>query len=76
MVTLESIKNALEASGGSGTLSDLALDKTFSDSGFDSLDMFNLFVELEQLTGHQVPDDKIDQLNTPKAVIEYFAKLS
>lgn len=72
MVTLEMIQNALESSGGSGTL---ALDQTFADSGFDSLDMFNLFVELEQVTGHQVPDDKIEDLNTPQAVINYFANI-
>lgn len=52
------------------------LDKTFEEAGFDSLDMFNLFVELEQLTGHQVPDELIDELTSPAALIAYFSKLN
>ncbi|WP_337881101.1 acyl carrier protein [Rheinheimera sp.] len=75
MVDLDMIKNALESSGASANTEALQADMTFSDAGFDSLDMFNLFVELEQHTGHQVPDSKIDELNTPNAVIQYFAKL-
>lgn len=72
MVDLEMIKNALGESGASEDTSKLALDMSFEDAGFDSLDMFNLFVELEQQTGHQVPDEKVDELNTPAAIIAYF----
>ncbi|GGP44964.1 acyl carrier protein [Shewanella saliphila] len=75
MVNLEVIKKALEESGALD-LQKLALDVTFEDAGFDSLDMFNLFVELEQLTSHQVPDEKVDELTTPAALIAYFDNLN
>ncbi|MDO6612451.1 acyl carrier protein [Shewanella sp. 1_MG-2023] len=75
MVNLEVIKKALEESG-AVDLEALALDVTFEDAGFDSLDMFNLFVELEQLTGHQVSDEKVDELTTPAALIAYFDSLN
>ncbi|ARD23257.1 MULTISPECIES: acyl carrier protein [Shewanella] len=76
MVNLDVIKKALEESGAAVDTEGLVLDKTFEEAGFDSLDMFNLFVELEQLTGHQVPDELIDELTSPAALIAYFSKLN
>ena len=76
MVNLEVIKKALEESGAAVDTQGLVLDISFEDAGFDSLDMFNLFVELEQLTSHQVPDEQIDELTTPAALIAYFTKLN
>lgn len=48
-------------------------DQNFEDLGLDSLDTFNVFVELEALTGFQVPDDDVDKLNTIDNVHAYFA---
>ncbi|MDK9762851.1 acyl carrier protein [Vibrio sp. D420a] len=76
MVDLEMIKVALGESGAMSDVGGLSLDVTFKEAGFDSLDMFNLFVELEQKTGHQVPDELVEELNTPAAIIEYFSKHS
>ena len=49
-------------------------DQKFEDLGLDSLDVFNMFVELETLTGFQVPDEEVEQLNTIDNVLAYFAE--
>ena len=48
-------------------------DKTFSDLGLDSLDIYNVFVELGVLTGTQVPDSEVEGLQTIDSVHDYFA---
>ena len=46
----------------------------FSELGLDSLDVFNIFVELEVLTGIQVPDDDdIEKLQTIDSIHAYVA---
>lgn len=35
--------------------------------------MFDLFVELEPQTGHQVAEALINELNTPSTIINYYA---
>lgn len=76
MVNLEIIIKTLEECGTAVDTQKLALEISFEEAGFDSLDMFNLFVELEQLTGHQIPDEQIDELTTPAALIMYFTRLN
>jgi len=44
----------------------------FIDLGMDSLDIYNVFVELEVLTGIQVPDDDIGELQTIDSIHDYF----
>jgi len=47
-------------------------DKEFSEMDLDSLDVFNIFVELESLTGIQVPDGDIEKLQTIDSIHAYF----
>lgn len=75
MIDLYTIQQALDGAGASSNTSNLSIDVEFSDVGFDSLDMFNLFVELERITDHQIPDNEIDKLTTPQAVINYYASI-
>ncbi len=48
-------------------------DRNFYEMGLDSLDVFNVFVELESLTGIQVPDDDLEKLQTIDSIHAYFA---
>ena len=48
-------------------------DTRFSDLGMDSLDVYNVFVELEVLTGIQVPDNDVEDLQTIDSIHGYFA---
>ena len=48
-------------------------DTTLKSLGIDSLDIFNLLVELETKTGKKIPDDDVDKLTTINAIVEYFS---
>ena len=48
-------------------------DKDFTELGLDSLDVFNIFVELEVLTGVQVADNEIEKLQTIDSIHSFFA---
>lgn len=75
MVNMEILKTALDNSGADMDMQQLELDTLLTEVGLDSLDIFNLFVELEQHTGHQVPDLMVDDLTTPAAIIDYFSSI-
>jgi acyl carrier protein len=48
-------------------------DTPFTDLGMDSLDIYNVFVELEVLTGIQVPDNDVEGLQTIDSIHDYFS---
>lgn len=45
---------------------------TFEDLGLDSLDIFNLFLELENITGKGIPDDELDGFQTIADILEKY----
>ena len=45
----------------------------FSDLGLDSLDIFNVLVELETLTGIEVPDSDVEKVQTIDNLHAYLA---
>lgn len=48
-------------------------DTTLESLGIDSLDVYNLFIELEMKTGRNVSDDDVDKLSTINSIVEYFS---
>lgn len=48
-------------------------DATFKSLGIDSLDIFNVLVELETVTGQKIPDSDVDKLITINAIVKYFS---
>jgi acyl carrier protein len=73
MLTIEQIADAMEKAD---VQIDADLEKnkdaTFGELGLDSLDVFNLFPELETITGKAVPDEEIDNLVTITAILKYY----
>lgn len=49
------------------------LDAGFKTIGIDSLDVFNILVELESLTGKKVPDEDVEKLSTLRDMLNYFS---
>lgn len=49
------------------------VDVNFKSLGIDSLDFYNVLVELETMTGRKVPDDDVEKISTIKDLVEYFA---
>lgn len=72
MLTEASIKQAMSDSGITTDVASLSSEQNFSQYGLDSLDLFNLFVELEAMTGKTVPDEDLDQMKSIQDVMNYF----
>lgn len=54
-------------------VSDIKDETTLKSLGIDSLDVFNLLVDIEEKTGKQIPDDDVDKLSTINSIVEYFS---
>ncbi|MGB0567762.1 MAG: acyl carrier protein [Alteromonas macleodii] len=74
MLTEADVKQAMTDSGVTTDVSNLRSEQAFSEYGLDSLDLFNLFVELEGKTGVTVPDEDLDKLTSINDVLVYFNK--
>jgi acyl carrier protein len=48
-------------------------DEPLKSLGLDSLDVFNVLIEVEALTGIKVPDEDIKGLSTIRRLVEYFS---
>jgi len=53
------------------TPDEIRADVTFKEQGIDSLDMFNVFLLIEESLGVDVADDDVDQLTSLDAVVAY-----
>jgi len=51
-------------------------DVVLRKQGIDSLDMFNLFLLIEETFGVTIPDDDMDQLDTLDAIVAYVESRS
>ncbi|MEZ9836965.1 acyl carrier protein [Vibrio sp. 10N.261.52.C11] len=75
MLNIEVVVDAMNAAGISID-ADVAIkenqDLIFEDLGLDSLDLFNLFLELENLTGKAVPDEEIDNFKTISDILNKY----
>ena len=49
------------------------VDVKFSTLGIDSMDFFNVLIELENITEKKIPDSDVDNLTTIKELVDYFA---
>ncbi len=48
-------------------------DDGFKSLGIDSLDFFNVLVELESMTGRNVPDEDVEKLTSIRSLVDYFS---
>lgn len=52
----------------------LSLGGDFSEFGLDSLDIYDLLLEMQELTGIEVSDSDIKMLTTINSVVQYFSR--
>lgn len=75
MLNIDVVIDAMDAAGISLD-SDVTLkenqDIIFEDLGLDSLDLFNLFLELENLTDRAVPDEEVDNFKTISYILTKY----
>lgn len=72
--TLDDLKQALRAAAGEDESVDLdgdILDTEFSDLGYDSLAILEAVSYIERGTGVRLPEERIGDLQTPRAFIGF-----
>lgn len=74
MLTVEKIREAISASGVECDANKIDVDETFDSMGFDSLDRYNIIIEVQTLAGVEIPDQDIEKLISISAIESYFAK--
>ncbi|EAL0271013.1 acyl carrier protein [Campylobacter lari] len=52
----------------------LEIDKPLKDQGIDSLDMANLFLNLQERYNIEIPMEDVEKLASIENIISYFAK--
>jgi acyl carrier protein len=74
MMTEQQLKEAILAAGINVDVDSLKPSDNLSDAGIDSLDFFNLFLELETIGGKKIPDDQLDKMTTIDSIIKFYAE--
>ena len=74
MLTLEQIRDAIGSSGVEIDALSMPVKKKFSDLGLDSMDVFNILIELQNITGIEIPDADIKILQSLEKIYQYFEK--
>ena len=74
MITEQQVKDAIIAAGIDADVSTIGPKDNLGDHGVDSLDFFNLFLELEEIGGRQISDEDVDKMSTIEAIIQFYAE--
>ena len=70
--TLDQLNKCIETAGLTIVLTSESQVKSFADLGLDSLDVFSLLSEVENLSGASIDDEAISDLTSPIKLIEFI----
>jgi acyl carrier protein len=70
-LSIEQIRGAVNKACDGKDISRIPDDGHLREFGFDSLDMFNIFLEIEALSGRSIPDEDIEHLQSIQSMYEY-----
>lgn len=73
MLLKQDVIDIIKELGISVDINEVKDDTTLKSLGIDSLDVYNLIIELEMKTGRNVSDDDVDKLSTINSIVEYFS---
>ncbi|OAD22882.1 Phosphopantetheine-binding domain protein [Candidatus Thiomargarita nelsonii] len=72
ILTTNEVRQAIERAKIMMSVDYLADDMKFADAGVDSLDMFNVILEVQKAASIEIPDDDIDSLDSIENIVSYF----
>ena len=72
MISVDQIRAAIKKAGVQSNVDLLPLNQTFIEIGLDSLDIFNIFLEIEKQFNVTISDEEIDHLQTIEAIQIYL----
>lgn len=74
MITITKIHEIIKIACPNVDTSKIAPDTRLREYGIDSMDFFNIILELQEILGKEIPDEDIDQLRTVASIQDYFKK--
>lgn len=72
MFSVEDIKKAMKDADVNIDPEKIASTHNLRDAGLDSLDLFNIFLEIEKLYGKEIPDEDFEKLQTIESILTYI----
>lgn len=72
MITVAQIHEIIKNVDPDIDVSTIEPSKRLRDYGLDSMDFFNVIIQLQELLGKEIPDEDIDQLLTVASIMEYL----
>jgi len=73
IATADKIKEIIKAINSRADIDTLKEDALLDDQGIDSLDMLNIFLQVEEVFHIKIPDEDVDGLKTINDVVDYVA---
>jgi len=74
-ITHDEILMLIEKSGVSIEVSTIKFDESLAEAGIDSLEVFNIFLAIEEELNVKIPDKDIDSLDTINNIVGYLEQL-
>jgi len=74
MITIEKIHTIIRNNAPSVDISKIEKHVNLREYGVDSMDFFNIVLELQEILGKEIPDEDIDQVRTVADIQKYFNK--
>lgn len=70
MVELNTVVEAIAASGAVSDMSKFDPNKTFKENEIDSLDVLSLFLSVEERLGIKFTEEEVEQINSAAQMVE------
>lgn len=74
MIAIEKIHEIIKTNCPQVDISKITTHTRLREFGVDSMDFFNIILDLQEALGTEIPDEDIDQLRTVASIQEYFNK--
>ncbi|WP_188190200.1 acyl carrier protein [Nonomuraea sp. SYSU D8015] len=78
-MTLDDLRRIMVACAGEDEHVDLGgdiMDEHFADLGYDSLAMMETAAKIENEFGVRIPDEKVAELTTPRALLDFVSHVT
>jgi acyl carrier protein len=74
MITVEQIHTIIRNHASNVDVSKIHPNTRLREYGIDSMDFFNIILELQDILGMEIPDEDLDEMRTVSGIQEYFRK--
>ena len=71
IATVKKIKEIIKKAGSRADIDTLKNDVPLLEQGLDSLDMFEVFLNLEETFNIKIPDEDVDKLRNIDGIVNY-----